>query len=103
MQKSHPSRRISEARRAAAYARWARRPAPEPVIDLQPLDCRRPFTLMLKSAGGKDWHIEPCIGLIAWRAVNLDTGKTEAKAALKTLLRDIADDLPRMLSPRAMD
>ena len=86
MQKSHPSRRIREARRAAAYARWERRSEPAPSIS-EPLDCRQPFDLLLKSAGGQDWHIEPCMGLIAWRAINLDTGKVDARAALKTLLR----------------
>ena len=100
MQTSHPSRRIREARRAAAYARWSRWPEPEPTD--QPLDCRQPFDLLLKSAGGADWHIEPCLGLIAWRAVNLDTGRVEARAALKTLLRQIADGLPRTLSARSM-
>ena len=100
MQKSHPSQRIRAIRRAAAYARWERVRV-EP-CDPGPLDVRQPFDLLLASAGGKDWRFEPVLGLIAWRQIDIATGRVEARAALKTLLRGVADGLPRMLSMRAM-
>lgn len=100
MQNSHPSRRIRAARRAAAYARWERVRV-EPA-DHGPLDMRQPFDLLLSSAGGKDWRFEPVLGLIAWRQIDIATGKTEARGALKTLLRGVADGLPRTLSVRAL-
>jgi len=64
------------------------------------VDTRQPFTLPLGSAGGRDLRIEPRHGYIAWRAVDVTTGEVVATAALKTLLRDIAGELPRQLSLR---
>lgn len=102
MQKSHPSKRIREIRRAAAYSRWERARSDAEPCNPGPLDMRQPFDLLLSSAGGKDWRFEPVLGLIAWRQIDLATGKTEARAALKTLLRSVADGLPRTLSVRAL-
>jgi hypothetical protein len=89
----------------AAKARWrsdkaqAERDAGIP--DREPFeDRRRPFTLDLRTWGGPHLHIEPRIGYIAARALDADTGKGVACAALKTLLHDIADKLPRTLSAR---
>lgn len=61
---------------------------------------RDQIVLDLRSAGGAMWAIEPLQGLIAWRATS-DDGKRD-KAALKTLLHRIADQLPRQLGERNM-
>ena len=62
---------------------------------------RQPFPLLLKSAGFHDMQIEPRLGYVAWRAVDMGTGNVLHSAALKELLHWIADQLPRMISPRA--
>jgi hypothetical protein len=90
----------------AANARWraaearaqAERDAGIPDRDDVP-DCRQPFTLDLRSAGGDCWHIEPRRGYVAWRAIDF-AGQVKHCAALKTLLTRIAADLPRMMSAR---
>lgn len=89
----------------AANARWrsdkaqAERDAGTP--DRQAFeDRRRPFPLDLRTWGGPNLHIEPRLGHIAARAFDADTGKVVACAALKTLLHNIADALPRTLSPK---
>ena len=88
----------------AANARWraaradAEREAGIP--DRTAEDARQPFPLMLKAAGYRDLQIEPRRGFIAWRAVDQDTGAVVDCAALKTLLRNIANKLPRMVAAR---
>lgn len=88
---------------AAAKARWrnaearaqAERDAGIPDV---PLDLRDPITLDLRCAGGSLWTLAPIQGRIAWRAIS-DDGKQE-RAALKTLLHNLADALPRQLGER---
>ncbi len=103
MQRFQPRPRKSQRHVRAAQARWAadalRRQDDEP-SQPEPVDARLPFDLPLACAGGRDLHIEPITGLIAWRAIDQATGKTVHRAALKTLLRQIADELPRTMSLR---
>ena len=63
-------------------------------------DNRQPFDLLLKDAGYRDLRIEPRLGYVAWRAVDVDTGEVVHCAALKELLHWIADRVPRMLAAR---
>lgn len=63
-------------------------------------DRRLPFTLDLRTWGGPHLHIEPRLGYISARALDAATGRVVGCAALKTLLHDIADRLPRTLSAR---
>jgi hypothetical protein len=89
----------------AAAARWrgdraqAERDAGIP--DREPLtDCRDPLVLDLSSHGGPRLRIEPRLGYIACRVIDLDAGSVVACCALKTALHRIADALPRTLSAR---
>lgn len=68
-----------------------------------PTDCRQPFEVDLRSAGGFHLHVEPRLGYVAWRAIDLQTGHVRYCAALKEMLHHIADDLPRMLAARNLD
>ena len=52
--------------------------------------------------GGPCMVLEPRRGYVAWRARDVDSGDVVHIAALKELLHRIADDLPRMLSLRAV-
>lgn len=70
------------------------------IPDRAPADVREPISLDLRSAGGRNLRLEPRRGYIAWRAVDVDSGVVLEGGALKTLLRMIADDLPRMLGAR---
>ena len=70
------------------------------VPDRTASDNRQPFDLDLRQAGGRNLHIEPRLGYVAWRAVDADSGVVLYCAALKELLHKIADDLPRMLAAR---
>ena len=87
----------------AANARWRRdaaqaeRDAGIPDMPM-PMDVRESIQLDLRSAGGDLWLIEPIAGKIAWMAKN-QRGEVK-RAALKTLLRDLADGLPRLLGER---
>jgi hypothetical protein len=63
-------------------------------------DNRQPIDLDLRHVGGRNLHIEPRLGYVAWRAVDADSGVVLYCAALKELLHQIADDLPRMLAAR---
>ncbi len=87
----------------AANARWrldaaqAERDAGIPDLPM-PVDVREPFPLDLRSAGGDQWMLEPISGKIAWKARS-HRGEVR-RAALKTLLHDLADDLPRLLGER---
>ena len=69
---------------------------PDVVIE----DGRTSFPLLLKDAGFHDMRIEPRIGYVAWRAVDMETGAVLHHAALKELLHWIADRVPRMLALR---
>lgn len=90
----------------AANARWrkdraqAERDAGIPDRELL-TDCRDPLELDLSSYGGPRLRIEPRIGYIACRVIDLDTGAV-ACCALKTALHTIADKLPRTLGERNM-
>jgi hypothetical protein len=65
-----------------------------------PSDVRQPFELDLTSYGGPNLRIEPRLGYVACRLIDADTGCVLRAAALKTILRDLADSLPRTLSSR---
>lgn len=100
-------RRKSKRHQIAARARWraaealAEAERDSGIHDREPAqDFRQPFDLLLRSAGYKDLRIEPRIGYVAWRAVDVDTGDVVDCAALKTLLRNVAERLPRMLGAR---
>ena len=90
--------KLRHIRQRAANARWSRRPEPEHPRD-DPKDGRQPIEIDLTSAGGQRWTLTPRDGYHAWNQIGSD-GKTVKRAALKTLLRDLADELPRMLAPR---
>lgn len=92
----HPSQTIRAQRRRAAHIRWSHRPEPDPCAPPPPIDWRRPIPLPLSAAGGDDLTLHPIPGRIAWRAVRDADGATVASGALKSMLRDLADRLPRM-------
>lgn len=88
----------------AANARWraaerrAQAERDEGIPDRGPLiDARAPLELDLSTYGGPRLRIEPRPGYIACRATDIDTGAVRC-AALKTLLHEVADRLPRTLS-----
>lgn len=62
-------------------------------------DARQPITLDLSSYGGPCLRIEPRLGYIAVRAI--DASGAVRACALKTLLHDLADSLPRTLGARS--
>lgn len=66
-------------------------------------DVRLPIDLDLRSIGGRLWRIEPRLGYLAWRLVDATTGEVAHSAAIKTLLRHLADTLPQQRAPGAMD
>lgn len=66
-----------------------------------PTDLRQPITLDLRPAGGELLVLEPCLGKIAWRALNA-AGEAVDKAAIKTLLHRVADKLGRQMGARNM-
>jgi uncharacterized protein YbaR (Trm112 family) len=70
------------------------------IPDRESSDNRQPFDLDLLRAGGRNLRIEPRLGYVAWRAVDAASGEVLYCAALKELLHQIADDLPRMLAAR---
>ena len=93
-------------RQRAANARWraAERRAQfereDGIPDRErPTDGRAPLDLDLSTYGGPRLRIEPRPGYISCRATDIDTGAVRC-AALKTLLHELADVLPRTLSPR---
>jgi hypothetical protein len=86
----------------AANARWQRAQAERDagIPDRPaPTDCRDEIPLDLRSAGGQLWLLRPCPGKIAWDAID-EHGRPQRRAALKSLLRSLADDLPRQLGAR---
>ncbi len=79
-------------------AQWERE---DGIPDREPMtDNRQPFTLDLAAAGFHDLRIEPRLGYVAWRAVDVESGEVLHCAALKELLHWIADQVPRMLAMR---
>jgi hypothetical protein len=93
-------RRKSLRHQRAANSRWrevkaqAERDAGIP--DREPAtDLRQPIDLDLRTWGGPHLRIVPRLGYIAGRAVDAATGEVKDRAALKTLLHRIADQLPR--------
>ena len=85
-------------RSKARRAHWERE---DGIPDRDPLvDRRQPFALDLKACGFHDLRIEPRIGYVAWRAIDVESGKVLHCAALKELLHWVADQLPRMLAMR---
>lgn len=62
-------------------------------------DFRTSCIVDLRGAGGPLLTLEPRRGYVAWRARD-ETGAVVDCAALKQLLRGIADRLPRMMSMR---
>lgn len=89
----------------AAKARWrqdraqAERDAGVPDRELL-ADCRDPVLLDLSSYGGPRLRIEPRLGYIACRVIDLDAGAVIACCALKTALHEIANKLPRTIGER---
>jgi hypothetical protein len=106
MQRAHRWRPKSRRHVHAAQCRWraaeyradierdAGIPDREPYVD-----ARQPITLDLRSYGGQRLRIEPRLGYHACRAIG-DAGEVVACAAMKALLHQIADSLPRTLAPR---
>lgn len=89
----------------AANARWRRDAAQaerDAGIPDEPIyaDCREPFDMPLRCVGYRDLRLEPRLGYVAWRAIDVDSGEVVHAAALKELLRWIAAQVPRMMSPR---
>ncbi len=97
--KSHRHQRAANAHWRAAEARaQAERDAGIP--DREPIiDARQCIDIDLSSHGGPRLRIEPRVGYVACRMVNIDTGAVEC-AALKTLLHTLADRLPRRMGLR---
>lgn len=98
-------RQKSRRHQRAANTRWRRdraqaeRDAGIPDRELL-TDCRDPLELDLRSYGGPRLRIEPRIGYIACRVIDLDAGEVVASCALKTALHEIANKLPRTQSAR---
>ncbi len=97
-------KRKSQRHQRAANARWrdvkaqAERDAGIP--DRPPIiDSRQTIDLDLTSHGGPRLRIEPRVGYVSCRMVDIDTGATQC-AALKTLLHTLADNLPRRMGLR---
>ena len=65
-------------------------------------DCRRPCVIDLRGAGGPLLTLEPVPRKVAWRARD-DSGAVVKRAAIKSLLHSVADDMARMLSFRSSD
>lgn len=81
--------------RDAYYQRRADAERAAGIPDRVDVDCRLPIPLDLRCAGGDNLLLRPCRRRIAWRAVDVVTGQVLDTAALKTLLHNIADRLPR--------
>jgi len=60
-------------------------------------DFRRPCVLDLRGAGGPLLTLEPVPRRVAWRA-RAEDGRVVKRAAIKTLLHAVADDMTRMRS-----
>ena len=104
MQRRKSQRHVNAARarwRAAEMRADAEREAGIP--DREPIiDARQPVDLDLRTWGGPHLRIEPRLGYVSGRAIDVQTGKPVDCAALKTLLHRIADRLPRMMAVREL-
>jgi hypothetical protein len=69
--------------------------------DPLPVDARQPFDLDLRTWGGPWLRIEPRAGYIAARAIDAASGAVLTCCALKTLLHNVADRMPRTASCRS--
>ena len=97
----NPKRYGTPEQRSKARERRAQWERDDGIPDREPLtDTREAFTLDLAAAGFCDMRIEPRIGYVAWRAVDVATGEVLHCAALKELLHWIADRLPRKMAMR---
>lgn len=67
------------------------------------IDARECIELDLRSVGGRHLRLEPRLGFLAWRCIDVQTGEVIKSAALKTLLREIADKLPKQRAPGACE
>ena len=94
-------RRIITATQRYRSAEWRADAAREAGIPdrIEPDDTRQPITIDLRSYGGPCLRIEPRRGYIAVRAID-EAGAVRA-CALKTLLHQLADSLPRTLGARS--
>ena len=63
-------------------------------------DNRAPFELPFAHLGWRDVRVEPRLGYVAWRCVDVATGDVLACKALGELLRWIAAQVPRQLGLR---
>lgn len=102
MQRRKSQRHVNAARarwRAAELRADAEREADIP--DREPIiDARQQIDLDLRTWCGPHLRIEPRMGYVSGRAIDMQTGTAIDCAALKTLLHRIADRLPRMTSLR---
>lgn len=64
----------------------------------RPADERAPIPFDLRGAGWRSVTLHPIRGT-KWQMVDNESGQVLSTAALKTLLHEIADELPRTLSP----
>jgi hypothetical protein len=87
----------------AANARWraaemhAQAERDSGILDrLSIFESRQVIELDLRNWGGKHWRFEPREGYISARRIDLENGKVVDCAAIKTLLRRVAD----LLAPR---
>lgn len=100
--------RKSKRHQIAANARWlaaeqrAQAERDSGIPDREPVvDGRQPLSIDLRCVGGPHLTLEPRRGYMAWRQVDASTGAVLRCAALKTLIREIADSLPRQRAPGA--
>jgi hypothetical protein len=100
--------RKSRRHQLSAFARWraaerfADAERERGVFDRDPvIDGREPIPMDLRSVGGRNLLLEPRGGYLAWRLIDVETGEVIKRAALKTLLRWIADSLPMQRAPGA--
>ena len=85
-QRDRASLRRADAERAAG------------IPDRTDADCRRLCTLDLRGAGGPLLNFEPRAGYLGWRARDMESGLVVDCAAIKSLLHNVADALPRTRS-----
>lgn len=99
--KKRKQRRVITAQQRYRGAEWRADAEREAGIPdrIQPDDTRQPITIDLSSYGGPCLRIEPRRGYIAVRAID-ESGAVQA-CALKTLLHQLADSLPRTLGARS--
>lgn len=104
--RQHKSRRHQQSARARWRAAEMRADALREAgfEDRRPvIDGRECIDLDLRSAGGRHLRLEPRLGFLAWRCIDVETDTCTKSAALKTLLRWVADDLPMQRAPGACE